>query len=454
MPTSTEFDQHKAALLSVIKAHAKLNALACAHIVDKHGLFTVPAFLEAEELSEADKLATLKEIAKGLAAAHTGKPHGLRGTVPAAQQIEAKAPTPALKQRVTPDVPEHPLPRRDSMLPEVPPPPAKVPDDPLTAQFRKIILEIIGPVQADAKVDEGKVREIAELLDSERNTTLRAECDKRITDEVARLREEMSGSVARKLDVTFNGQTNTVDGITHKQLPQILRWVAAGVPVWLWGPAGGGKTTLGEQIAKALGLPFYCVSIDETITVGKLTGFKNLATGDHVEGLIYRAYKDGGLLLLDEIDTNSCTIAALNAMLANGHYTFGNGERVARHDSFRVIAGANTKGTGAVAGYTARVRLDAATLDRFAVIELEYDWDMVKRITGPSAWVDWVQGVNRSHGKSALISPRAAILGHRALCAGVPQEEVAASLVFKLLAPDTVSSIRNQHPLPSLAVAA
>jgi hypothetical protein len=31
------------------------------------------------------------------------------------------------------------------------------------------------------------------------------------------------------------------------------------------------------------------------MTVGKLCGFRNLATGDFVEALLYSAYKSGGL---------------------------------------------------------------------------------------------------------------------------------------------------------------
>ena len=135
---------------------------------------------------------------------------------------------------------------------------------------------------------------------------------------------------------------------------------------------------------------------------------------------------------------------------------------MARHSSFRVIAGANTKGCGAVAGYTARQRLDAATLDRFAVIELAYDAELERSIAlgepkrpGPTweavnnpaetatRWVDYVQKVRGTIGSSALISPRASILGVKALRAGVPAMEVAEALVFKLVGDSTRANIVN-----------
>lgn len=254
----------------------------------------------------------------------------------------------------------------------------------------------------------------------------------------------------------------------HWQFPQLLTWIGANVPVWLWGKAGGGKTHLARQLAKALGLEATVLSIDPTITVGKLVGFRNLATGEFVEGLLYRAYRDGGLLMLDEIDTGDPGIlAALNALLANGHYLFPNGETVERHPKFRVLAGANTKGTGAVAGYTARQRLDAATLNRFAVIELVYDERLEELLcvgetaakpkawepTTPASrhefhglalrrrWFEWVRKVRALVGESVLISPRASYLGVSALMAGVPMGEVADALVFPLMSADTKAGV-------------
>lgn len=264
-----------------------------------------------------------------------------------------------------------------------------------------------------------------------------------------------------------------VPGLAHRQFMQVLTWCRADIPIWLWGAPGAGKTHLARQIAAALGLDAHVMSIDETTTANKLLGFQNLVSGEFVQGWLYKPYKDGGLVMIDEIDTgNPGILAGLNALLANAHYMFPNGETVERHPSFRVIAAANTNGTGAVAGFTIRNRLDAATLNRFAVIEMVYDEDLEMAIAcgvppaadratwqpGPGVdaiecqeWVRWVSRVRERVGRSVLISPRASILGVRALMAGIPVAEVADALVYALCSADTKRSLREDLPLPTIA---
>lgn len=329
---------------------------------------------------------------------------------------------------------------------------------------------------APAGVDEDAVKEIVTgCLEEHSKSVLEqvgkstAELQTKLAEKLAELVGEatknLSGVEPRKLEVTVGGQVNTVDGMLHKQFDQVLTWVAADVPLWLWGAAGAGKTTMGRQLATALGLESYILSIDPTMTVGKLLGFRNMANGEFIEGFMYKPYKTGGLVLLDEIDVGDPGIlAALNALLANGHYLFPNGETVARHPQFRVVAGANTKGVGAVAGYTARQRLDAATLNRFAVLEMTYDADLERavalgsplpkrtpwaKVTDQAAieascvqWVNYVQHV-RSSATTVLVSPRASILGCKALRAGVPKGEVCDALVMALCNTATVANITN-----------
>jgi hypothetical protein len=221
-----------------------------------------------------------------------------------------------------------------------------------------------------------------------------------------------------------------------------------------------------------MGIDPYIMSIDETTTANKLLGFQNLVSGAFVEGWLYKPYREGGLVVIDEVDTgNAGVLAGLNALISNGHYLFPNGETVTKHPKFRVLACANTKGTGAVAGYTARQRLDAATLNRFAVVRLEYDaalelavscgvvepadpWTPATPATGAmcEAWVRWVQKVRAHVGNSVLISPRPSMLGVRALRAGVPVAEVADALVFGLCATDTIESIKSECGNPEAEV--
>lgn len=491
------------AITDVLRERPLYASLVTQHIVAAHGIHTLPAFLHTSNVAETEKMETFKKIIRGLAAHIEGKPHGLLGATAAGQaETPVEEPVVTTSDGVTvkpiADIPAftpdpEPSAEAEAQI-ETPKPaaakprapkPAAATDDPITARFRELIIEIVGPL--DARLDEDAVNKLIaaalkqhDIKSGETLTKIIDALKKSLQSTIASMREALEEKLknlpagqSRTLEIKIGKAVNKVEGLTHRQFMQFATWIAADVPVWAWGPAGGGKTTLGEQVAQALGIPFCCISIDETITVGKLVGFKNLSNGEYVEGLLYQVYKNGGLALLDEIDTNSTTMASLNAMLANDHYTFGNGERVKRHADFRVMAGANTKGTGAVAGYTARVRLDAATLDRFAVIELAYDWDMVEGIAlgkqvnakpwTPVApadaatldrWVGWVKAVSQRFGKDVLISPRAALLGTKALRAGVPIDEVAECLVFKLMTADTRTKVLSQFPLPASVAAA
>lgn len=281
--------------------------------------------------------------------------------------------------------------------------------------------------------------------------------------------EAMKNVGVRRIDFTVGeGQVRSIEGLMHPQVTQVARWIQADVPVWVWSAAGSGKTHMGRQIAAIEGVECYVISVDPTLTVAKILGYRNVANGDFVPGLAYPAYKNGGLLVLDEIDTGDAgVIASINAMLSNGHYLFPNGETVKRHEKFRVLACANTKGTGAVAGYTARNKLDAATLDRFAIIEFKYDEGLELAIaTGEGepgkpwrhnagysleriqAYAKWVIKVRNYVGNSVLVSPRATINGCKALSLGIPMNEVIDALVFKLASEDTITRIKHACPLP------
>lgn len=331
------------------------------------------------------------------------------------------------------------------------------------AQLQRLLSDIVTPKSAPidaAAVDKIVGRHIEAV-------------NKRLTAELDAMHDKMAkaGAGVSKLEITINGATNVVEGLTHCQLSQVVTWVGANVPLWLWGKAGGGKTHLFYQVAAALGIKPYVVSIDPTTTINKLLGYRNLATGEFVEGLVYQPYKAGGLFAPDELDTGDPgVIAGLNALLANGHFLFPNGELVERHKDFRVLVGANTKGTGAVAGYTARNRLDAATLDRFAVIEFGYDegleialscggksntprWEPIEPAAEAKCreFVEWVQRVRKAAGESVLVSPRASYNGVKALRAGIRTTEVAEALVFKLVTSDTKARLINAAgPVPAL----
>lgn len=191
-------------------------------------------------------------------------------------------------------------------------------------------------------------------------------------DARAFIRQEY-GTVTKKVTIqTDVGVSVHVDGVLHEKFDEVLAYVNAGEPVFLVGPAGSGKNVLCSQIAKAMCLEFY---FSNAVTQEyKITGFTD-ANGVYHESQFYKAFKYGGLFMLDEMDA-SCpeAVIVLNCALANGYFDFPAPiGKVVAHKDFRVIGAGNTWGTGASYQYCGRNQLDGATLDRFATVYMDYD---------------------------------------------------------------------------------
>lgn len=157
--------------------------------------------------------------------------------------------------------------------------------------------------------------------------------------------------------------------IKHEKYNTIKACIEANIPVYLVGPAGSGKNHTLEQIAWELNLDFHFVN---SVTAEyKLTGFID-AGGKFHETEFYKAFVNGGLFFLDEMDASSPDVLVmLNAAIANRYFTFPTGQFKA-HDDFRVVAAGNTMGSGADEQYTGRMVLDQASLDRFIIIPFDY----------------------------------------------------------------------------------
>ena len=222
----------------------------------------------------------------------------------------------------------------------------------------------------------------------------------------------------------------------HEVFDDILPTVAVGENVYLVGPAGSGKTTIAKQIAEALGRDFYCygaIKYDHDVV-----GYVD-ATGAYSQTNFYKAFKHGGLVLMDEMDASSSNaLLALNAALANDFASFplgndGEGGMIEKHPDFVVIASANTFGHGASAQYVGRNPMDMATLDRFCNVTMGYDESLERDIAGNNAWVDYVQCVRRAvehHKMRYIVSPRASVKGAKLLAAGVSPQRVAAQTIW------------------------
>jgi len=168
----------------------------------------------------------------------------------------------------------------------------------------------------------------------------------------------------------------------HPEFQNVLRALDSGVNVMLVGPAGSGKTHLAEQVAKELKFEFFPQSVGPQTTKSDLIGYMD-AQGKYVTTPLRKAFELGGVYLLDELDAgNPGVLTILNAALSNCFMSFPD-TVVQKHKNFRCMAGANTFSRGADRKYCGRNKLDAATLNRFAVIYLDYSEELENSLVGP-----------------------------------------------------------------------
>ncbi len=166
-------------------------------------------------------------------------------------------------------------------------------------------------------------------------------------------------------------------------LLKVLTAFTKGLNSWLYGHTGTGKSTFVEQVAARVGFPVSRVNLDSNLERSDLVGHvvlqeKNGATISRFEeGILPRAMKRPGILLLDEIDAGRPDILFViqRALEGNGLMLTEDGGRIQEaHPLFRFFATANTRGQGDEYGiYQGTRTLNTAMIDRFPVfVEFKY----------------------------------------------------------------------------------
>ena len=226
-------------------------------------------------------------------------------------------------------------------------------------------------------------------------------------------------------------------GLQHKCFEKLLKMCSArqrsgyALNIWVHGPAGTGKSTAAENIAKALELPFY--------TTGSLSaphevlGFNNAHT--YVTTAFRQAWEHGGVYCLDEADGSSPqAMLALNGALAGSLCALPD-KIVKRHKDCVIIATANTTGQGASTEYSGRFKQDAANMDRFVMLHWPIDEALERSMCANQEWVTTVQNMRAKlamHNiKGVMITPRATLYGEALLAAGLDLADVIESVLKK-----------------------
>jgi predicted ABC-type ATPase len=240
------------------------------------------------------------------------------------------------------------------------------------------------------------------------------------------------------LEVKFKDQPKKDVGLQHKSFADVLSTLSAGVNIALVGPAGSGKTTIVHNASKVLNLSFASQSVSAQSTVFDFFGYKS-ATGKYIGTMFREKYENGGVFLLDEFDAgNPNVLAALNQATANGHCPFPD-KMIAKHKDFIIVMAGNTFGGGGTIDYVGRNKIDAATLDRFAFIYIDYDEVLEKALSSNDTWCLRVQDYRRrviEKKVRTIISPRATFNGEKLLSAGLPLKTVEEMIIFKGLTQD------------------
>lgn len=174
-----------------------------------------------------------------------------------------------------------------------------------------------------------------------------------------------------------NKQMGKVTGTQHALLPRVLKKLITLKQVYLCGPTGSGKTHLSEQVAQGLDLEFSVMSVTAGMAEGHLLG-RQLLSGEYVSSKFVQLYENGGVFLLDEVDSaDANTLLSLNSALANGYLSIPTRTEnpiAYRHEDFYLIAAGNTWGRGSFE-YAGREQQDLAFLNRFDAAKFYVDYD-------------------------------------------------------------------------------
>lgn len=255
---------------------------------------------------------------------------------------------------------------------------------------------IIG--QVTAKLDDNIKHKVEQAIDA---------IDRRVKDKLDKL--AIPSIVLKRPELP----DVKIDNV-HRQFEHVLELLNAGEYVYLHGSPGGHKSSIGPQLAQALGVRYGYMSLCEQTPEYVVKGFTSPIDGKYYPSQFVDFYENGGLFCWEEMDAaNDNLRASLNTMLENKQASLDKG-LVNMHPQFYMLANGNTCGRGAHPAFPSRTSFDAAFAARFIFLEFEYDWELCKYIAlslneqaGPI--VQWGKNVcewSLANGVQLVMSPR------------------------------------------------
>ena len=330
----------------------------------------------------------------------------------------------------------------------------QVTDEAIRSKIEKNIEEYLSSGVPQQKLSSFILNELdtetrKQILQIVKNTIQEFSLEHEVTDKLNELFDKKLAEYASKVDIpvvhiiklkdTVLGQTK--GGFYHEKFEQILSQVQLDEPIMLIGPAGSGKNVAISQVADALGQHMYYTN--NASNEFKLTGFID-AGGNYRGTEFYKAFKNGGIFFLDEIDNSDpSALIVINSALANGYMAFPH-ETIDRHPDFRIIAAANTWGKGVDLQYVGRNALDGATLDRFDNIYFDYDTKLEKALYPNDEVLQFMWSFRNAVYQSKIphiVSTRGIGKVYKKEINGILVEDILTSNVVKNLGQDDVNII-------------
>ncbi len=286
---------------------------------------------------------------------------------------------------------------------------------------------------------------ISAAVETYKNTIMHAVSEhkeKQAKKEAERIAAEKAAAAAangKTLITLSTGRALEVEGTLHKEFVTVAELVDRGHCVYLYGPAGTGKTYLAEQIAKAFGLPFY--------RNGKTEDIYNSYSGVMMPGSgfaatpLYNAATLGGLYFQDEADLSLPTATdwlqtAIDERAAM--FNDGTGERKKFHKDFICLAAGNTPGLGPSDQYQYANALSPAFRARFRFVYVGYDLSVdEKAAQGDTELLDF------------MLACRAAVNACKINMPVSPREIKAIKELKEVFADDKIIEIALTKFLPS-----